>query len=274
MPSSASLLHPDVSSPLCFRERARQLAAAARPVVENVVVVDRTDSTQACALRLVEQAEREELSLPTTVVIADRQDSGIARRGRAWQSPAGGLYLSWLTPSLDRDALSALPMVAGAAAWSAITDLGIEGASIKWPNDILVGGRKLAGILINVRHGEKVWATVGIGVNLGEAPQIDNGTGLRATAVAELLADGTTDGWAEQLVRALVTGLAEGIRNPSKAVALWAEKLGHAAGDEITVRTGDAPTVRGRFTGVTDAGHLRLEVDGIETVIVAGDVVE
>lgn len=274
MPIGLRLLLRDVIWSQAFRNHAERLAAAARPAVDNVVVVDRVDSTQASVLRLVDQAEADELTLPTTLVVAAEQDRGLGRVGRQWHSPAGGLYLTWLACGLDTEALAALPMVAAAAVWTAVTRLGVPDAAIKWPNDILVAGRKLAGILIHARHGAATWAAVGVGVNLERPPRLAADQGPPAVALSELLDGGTGATWAEAVVGTVAEQLQVGARAPEAAVALWREHLIHRPGDEIRVRTAAGPPVRGRFAGVTDAGHLRLEVDGAERVIATGDVVE
>ena len=81
----------DVNSAVSFHDGARRLVAATRPGLENVLVQQRIDSTHACALRLIEQAENEEIVLPSTMVIAAEQDNGQGRAGRTWISPLGGL---------------------------------------------------------------------------------------------------------------------------------------------------------------------------------------
>lgn len=237
-------------------------------------MIDVADSTQAIALRLVEHAETEELTLTPTVVIAERQEHGIGRQGRDWQSPIGGLYLTWLAAGIEREVLAVLPMVAAAAAWTAVTGLGVEGVSIKWPNDLVVDGRKLGGILIQVRHGRTTWAAVGIGLNLEHAPQIAGGADRPSVAVADLLDAGPVASWREGLVGSLVEELTAGARDPETATRIWNMHLAHTPGDPLRVRTSTGPALEGRFLGVTDAGHLRLEVDGLERVIAAGDVVE
>ncbi len=96
----------------------------------------------------------------------------MGRAGRSWFSPPGGLYLSWLAAKLAPETVAQLPMIAAAATHEALVRLGIEGAVIKWPNDLLVDGRKLAGLLFHARHGATTWAVVSVGINLKQAPSI------------------------------------------------------------------------------------------------------
>jgi BirA family biotin operon repressor/biotin-[acetyl-CoA-carboxylase] ligase len=257
-----------------FHDAAARLADAARPIVENVVVFERVDSTHASALRLIEQAETEELVLPTTLIIAREQERGQGRAGRIWASPPGGLYLSWLAAGLDSETLSRLPMIAAAAASEAVGRLGIEGAVIKWPNDLLVAGRKIAGLLIHARHATSSWVVVSIGVNVECAPALTDGSPTATTSVAELGARGDATDWAEAIIRVFVEELAGGIAAPESSLATWRSRLLHEPGDEMVVRIGDGSEIHGTFAGLTDDGHLRLERDGEEIIIAAGDVVE
>ena len=86
-----------------------------------------------------------------TAVVAERQTGGRGREGRSWESPAGGCYLSvLLRPQAARTAL--LPLAAGVAVAEAVQGFGVA-SELKWPNDVLVGGRKLAGILAEASSG-------------------------------------------------------------------------------------------------------------------------
>ena len=257
-----------------FHDGAVRLAAAARPAVENVVIHQSIDSTHAWALRLIEQVESEEIVLPRTVVIAGEQDHGSGRAGRLWESPPGGLYLSWIAANIDPEIIAQLPMIAAAAVHLAISRLGIDTLEIKWPNDLLVDGRKLAGLLVHCRHGATTWVTVGVGINIARAPTIRDPSATRAVAVAELLSDGDFLQWAEAIIRIVAEELRTGTTNPDDHIARWCKHLLHRPGDEMVVRGGDGSRIRGLFAGLTDEGHLRLDVDGDERVISTGDVIE
>ena len=239
-----------------------------------MVVLQSLDSTHAWALRLIEQVESEEIVLPTTMVIAFEQDHGHGRAGRLWESPLGGLYLSWIVAGLEAPTIALLPMIAAAAAHTAITAIGIDTAEIKWPNDILVGGRKLAGLLVHSRHGATNWATVGIGINIDRAPTIRDGSNTEAVAIAELVSNGDFQTWSETIVRIIAEELAAGVTSPMEHIGRWREHLHHRSGDEMVVRGADDSETRGRFAGLTDEGHLRLVINGVERVFSSGDVIE
>jgi len=263
-----------MESRAAFHNVASRLVEAARPIVENVVVHERLDSTHASALRLIEQAETEEFVLPTTLIVAGEQERGQGRAGRTWVSPPGGLYLSWLAAGLDSETLAQLPMIAAAATYEAVSRLGIEDAAIKWPNDLLVAGRKIAGLLFHARHGAPSWAVVSIGINLEHAPAITDGSTTATTSVADHGVRGDATDWAEAIIRVLVEELAGGIAAPEIPLATWRDRLMHQPGDEMVVRIGDGSRIRGVFSGLAQDGHLRLECDGQERIIATGDVVE
>jgi BirA family biotin operon repressor/biotin-[acetyl-CoA-carboxylase] ligase len=117
----------------------------------------------------VAKALAEDGALHGEVVVAERQTAGRGRRGRAWVSPPGrNVYLSViLRPELPPQRAAEVTLVASVALCEAVREAGVE-ADIKWPNDVLAGGRKLGGILTEMAaEPDKVqWVVVGIGVNL------------------------------------------------------------------------------------------------------------
>lgn len=105
-----------------------------------------------------------------TVVLADEQSAGRGRRGRVWASPKGNLYLSAiLRPRIEPGAAPPLAPAMGLAVALAVEDVAPVTAELKWPNDVLVGGKKVSGVLTeSVISGSKLAAViVGIGVNVG-----------------------------------------------------------------------------------------------------------
>ncbi len=124
----------------------------------------RTDSTNSRARELAEEG-----APGGTVVTAGEQTAGRGRQGRAWTAPAGKalLYSAVLRPLGDQPLL---PLAVALAVCDAVEELAPgTGAQIKWPNDVWVEGRKLAGILIETRTQDD-WAVLGIGLNLTIAP--------------------------------------------------------------------------------------------------------
>lgn len=138
-----------------------------------------TDSVGRCVLHLTSvsstmdaaRREAEDGAPHGLIVVADEQTSGQGRRGRRWVSPPGNLYVTIvLRPETWN--VRALAMIAPLAACEAIDDLTAVRSRIKWPNDVLIEGRKVAGILIDVHlAGDGVdYALVGIGINIALDP--------------------------------------------------------------------------------------------------------
>jgi BirA family biotin operon repressor/biotin-[acetyl-CoA-carboxylase] ligase len=126
-----------------------------------------------------EYLKREAHRMPHgAAVIALKQNVGKGRAGRGWQS--GGLMTSFLLHGLDPARISALPLVAGLAVVKALEKLtGIKGFGLKWSNDVLFGGQKLAGILCESRiSGDNAFAVTGVGVNLTQTREELESLGL------------------------------------------------------------------------------------------------
>jgi BirA family biotin operon repressor/biotin-[acetyl-CoA-carboxylase] ligase len=144
---------------------AAELEPGQRTRVGGIAVAWQIDSTSSELLRRA-ASDRGDL----LVCCAETQTAGRGRRGRDWRSPLGGnLYFS-LLKRFDHGmgALTGLSLAAGTAVIAALSDCGVAGAGLKWPNDVLAGGRKLAGVLIEL-GGEFLGpchAVIGVGINL------------------------------------------------------------------------------------------------------------
>ncbi len=242
--------------------------------VENLVLFKITGSTHALARALIAEMDDEQQNLGSTLILADRQDGGEGRGDRRWESPAGGLYMSWLRSGLTAETIAQLPMLAAAAAHAAVTGIGVPDARIKWPNDILVDGRKLAGLLVFARHGETSWVTVGLGINLETAPIIDNGDALLATSVADHVAEGDADSWRHDIVCTFVTELDHSMADPKPTLEIWRSLLIQQPGDSITVRLASGEMVSGTLVDFSEEGFLRIRINGEERVITGGDIID
>ena len=235
-----------------------------------ISVHDELDSTNAEARRRAQAG-----GLGPVWIMARRQTAGQGRRGRAWSTGAGDLAATLLTAS-ERPAAEATGVAFVAAL--AVADLAetfAPGArvTLKWPNDVLVEGRKLAGILVETgaREGTGPWMAVGIGVNLASAPLdterpatclADHGPPPPPSPEAALAALAIRfahweQAWAEQ-------GLAA-------VLAAWRERAAGIPGP-CTARL-PGGTLEGHAEGLDTDGALRLRLaDGSERRISAGDV--
>lgn len=257
-----------------MRKRLDELAEKLENQVDNIVVVDKTDSTHAMAKRLIESMDEENQVLATTVIIADHQDHGQGRGDRRWESPSGGLYLSWLRSGLDSKSIATLPIVAGAAAKAAIAAVGVADIRLKWPNDVLVDGRKIAGLIVHARHGETNWVTVGLGVNLEVSPVIDDQNALQTTAVSEHVDSGDLESWRQRIACTFIDELARLVDDPVAAAETWRGLLLQQTGDTVSIRLASGEVVTGTLVGLSDEGFLRVDSDGKERLITGGDITE
>ncbi len=188
-------------------------------------------------------------------VMARRQTGGRGSRGRAWQAPEGNLSLSvLLRPATPAAQAGMFSLLAGVAIAKALP----VPAMLKWPNDVLLDGAKLAGILIDAAPQGKYldWLVIGIGINLAAAPEIPGrpATSLQAHGVS----------WsAEEAAQAVLQQLSLWqVAPPSAICASWLS-LAHPVGTPLLVN-GTKP---GQFAGLTPAGELLLATDhGIETL--------
>ncbi len=197
-----------------------------------------------------------------TVIVADRQTSGRGRHGRAWTSDLGGLWCSFAVATPGPTARWALlPLAAGWALRTALGDLGLTGTHLRWPNDLLIGPRKLAGIL--VERFQPDTAVIGIGLNLVNTPgRADPALAAVTTRLADHLDPvPPREAVLEALLRRLATAL--GWLDRDEAATLTAAL--DSAWSDVPVRVAlrsDRQIIAGRFDGITPTGDLRLQESG------------
>lgn len=228
------------------------------------------DSTNTVARDLARRGAAE-----GTVVIADAQTRGRGRLGRSWVSPRGrNLYLSLVVrPNLPDAFVPRLGIAAGVAVCEAVREW--CPATIKWPNDVLVAGRKVAGLLIEAEsEGPSRFLILGIGVNLNAdatdfPPELRDKAGSIRMATAALV---DRQRFAARLLTRLEERLDQLRRQGFAPIAAAWQTLSDMIGAEITV---DEPSgrVSGVVLGLDDDGALRLRLrSGSEHRVVAGDV--
>src|SRR5258708_11840640 len=135
--------------------------------LESIAVLPRVASTNLIARRIVNECIENEVSLPKAIIIAGEQFAGRGRNARQWSSPAGkGIYATTLPPLTASD-LPLLPLQMANIVASYLREVFAIDARIKWPNDVLAGGRKIAGILIEPRmHKEPAFLLILTGPNV------------------------------------------------------------------------------------------------------------
>ncbi|WP_225999106.1 biotin--[acetyl-CoA-carboxylase] ligase [Paenibacillus sp. BJ-4] len=241
---------------------------------KRIVILDSTVSTQQDAMRLAEEGAPE-----GTVVLAEEQTAGRGRLGRRWFSPRGkGVWMSIvLRPTQPMAFTPQLTLLTGVALCRAIRRLtGVE-AGIKWPNDLLIHGRKVSGILLeSAAEDQRVRyciAGIGIDVNLNrddypeELSQV--GTSLKIEAGHEI--DRT------ELIAA-VLGEMEQLcmlyaEQGFQPIAMLWEALSVTINRTVRAHTGQGVAVEGTAVGLDPSGALVVETDQGERIqVISGDI--
>uniref|UniRef100_UPI0026239B5A biotin--[acetyl-CoA-carboxylase] ligase n=1 Tax=uncultured Erythrobacter sp. TaxID=263913 RepID=UPI0026239B5A len=203
---------------------------------------------------------------------AERQTGGRGRLGRKWESPSGNLFCSTVIDVRDGDpAPHSLSFVVGLAAYDMLERSLLPRTPImlKWPNDVLVGGAKIAGILLE-RAENKVVA--GVGVNVCRAPELPD---RETTSI--VYENGKHGGSAELVLSLLADALKQRISN-WRAFGLTATLdawtvAAHPIGTNLTVKPAPDEEIHGAFAGLDEQGAMLLRLaNGAMRTIHAGDV--
>ncbi|HEU4480397.1 MAG TPA: biotin--[acetyl-CoA-carboxylase] ligase [Actinomycetota bacterium] len=237
--------------------------------------VRETGSTNADALRWAEEGAPE-----GAVIVADHQTAGRGRWGREWWSePASSLLFSLvLRPDPDEARVALLTTAAGVAAAEALSEVGAIEAKVKWPNDVVVEGKKLAGILVESRSraGRVEVAVVGIGVNLLQTeesfpPQ------LRGVATSLAGAGASPVPSREDVLVALLARLEEtfdhlGRPGGPDAVIGSATAISAMLGRPVVVRGSTGEVFEGMAVRLLHDGALEVDTDGVLRRVASGEI--
>ncbi|WP_211368802.1 biotin--[acetyl-CoA-carboxylase] ligase [Sphingomonas carotinifaciens] len=233
----------------------------------RIVHVAETGSTNADLLALAKAGVEE-----GSWVRADRQTAGRGRQGRAWISPPGNFYASTLVRLRPGDpGASGLAFAAAVALEQVVRDLlsarDAEMLCLKWPNDLLLSGAKLSGILLERAEDALV---IGIGVNLAHHPDLpDRATTSLAMHGVSVTPEAFLDRLAEAVGQWVSIWRNKGLE---PVVDRWLARA-HPVGAPITARMPDGAVVDGRFDGLARDGALRLRLaDGAVRVMHAADI--
>ncbi|MBV8171049.1 MAG: biotin--[acetyl-CoA-carboxylase] ligase [Candidatus Eremiobacteraeota bacterium] len=245
--------------------------AAALKYFHNVRCVSSVDSTNALALSLLDDT-----SAPGLTIFADVQTAGRGRAGRTWASPGGaGLLMSTIMPiEMPQSALPALGYWTSLCAADAIIDACGVWPTLKWPNDLMLGALKIAGVLIEGRTlGAFTRAVIGLGVNANRPPEVP--ADLEGAAAWLSDASGSPidrTALALAILRAYDRRYDSLIAKPLDAIREWSRR---SAISGRTLRVSDAqgePLHEGIARGLSDDGALLLETKDGPVAVRLGDV--
>lgn len=234
-------------------------------LLTRIRIVERTGSTNADLLADQSAVEGDWL-------VAAEQSAGKGRQGRAWASPAGNFFGSTLVELQPGDPPApSLSLAAGLALIEAVDVVAAPNFSpdislplmLKWPNDLLLGGDKLAGILLE-RSADRIVA--GFGVNLASAPHFPDrkAASLKGAIAPKAFAPLLAASFARLLTLWRTSA-------PGALAQAWLVRA-HPVGALLTVHIGADDRVSGRFDGVEPDGALRLRTDSGIEIVRAGDV--
>lgn len=239
------------------------------PLGYSLAAYDEIDSTNEEAKRRAEAGERGPLW-----IVARRQSAGRGRRGRSWTSEPGNLFATLLFAPERSTVESARLSFAAALSVFDVSKAACPDAEVtlKWPNDVLIGGSKCSGILLESggeRDGVLPWLAAGIGINLIHAPE---GTPYPATALARHGATLTAEAALERLAQSWAWWFEAWRREGFAALrAAWLFRA-HGLGQPIVARLAD-DSLNGVFEGLDAEGCLQLRMaDGNLKTISSGEI--
>lgn len=235
----------------------------------HLLSYDEVDSTNEEAKRLARGGGAE-----GAVLWAKQQTGGRGRMGRNWISEEGNLFVSiLLKPGRKTAEWPQLSFIASLAAYDAILPM-LETApnlTLKWPNDILLKGKKVGGILLEMFSDEENtnWLVVGVGINIENYPEevMFPATCLKENGIEIVSAKIVLSRFLSCFMERYDTWTDKGFAEMQKE---W-QKHAYKMGEYVTVNSGNGP-VKGIFSGIDAAGHMLLDQNGVILPVIAGDI--
>ncbi len=205
-------------------------------------------------------------------VVARRQTQGVGRRGRFWVSDEGNLFATGLFPHQGQPQRAALLSFVAAVAIADVVDqsLGAGASRIKWPNDVLVGGEKIAGILLETgTHDGQSWVSVGIGINLASAPEIE---GKSVTCLARHGVSGPPTVLLETLIQRFAEWKSLFVTQGFAQIRAAWQARAFGLGQPVTIKRGHE-VIEGLALELAEDGALLVRADDKNIKIHAGEVI-
>ena len=241
-------------------------------VGRSVIYVDKTTSTNDEAKKLAEEG-----AVEGTVVIAGEQSVGRGRLGREWISPKGGVWLSVVLRPPSMRPIQKLTLVAGLSVTKTFNGLYGVNAVLKWPNDVIVNGKKICGVLAEgAFEGEvPLYIVIGIGINANfDLQPLPKSLRTSATSIRRLLRhDISLNDLIINLLKTLDTDYALFARGEDESLMQEYEKLCATIGQDVRIMC-DKETIEGRAKRISSEGGLVVGIgDGRETTVLSGDCI-
>jgi BirA family transcriptional regulator, biotin operon repressor / biotin---[acetyl-CoA-carboxylase] ligase len=239
-------------------------------VIESLAMISRVASTNLIGRSIVSECIENELSLPQAMILAREQFAGRGRNERSWSSPPDkGIYATTLITRPARE-LGLVPLAMANIIASYLRETFAIDARIKWPNDILAGGKKIAGILTEARvQDDRVFLMIGTGVNV---EQWQDDTRPNATSIRE---NTSRFSGIDAATIAFVEHVDEHLSRPferDEVLAQWRAQTVHKPGDRIHCAIGDR-TFNGTWMRIDEDGRAVLNTTEGAVAVSAGDLI-
>jgi BirA family biotin operon repressor/biotin-[acetyl-CoA-carboxylase] ligase len=238
----------------------------------QIKIFEEMGSTNQEAFQLAKIGAPEE-----TVIFAEKQTAGRGRLDRKWESPAyKNLYFSIiLRPSISPELAPQLTLVAGLALYEALSSLGLKGLRLKWPNDVWIGSKKVAGILteMEAEAGKVHFVVIGIGLNVNSTLE-DFSKEVASLATSLLIETGKEHSRSEiagKILTSFFNGYRSYLKNGFSVVKPKWEKAAYMKGERVRVSETDRSFV-GICEGLDEMGALLVKSDSQVERVITGDV--
>ena len=227
-------------------------------------------STNQELLSLVQRSE-----IFDTVLLAELQIAGRGRFGRIWQSPVGRNLAMSMGTRVTRTPtnLGAISLIVGVATANAIKEVGIEQVTLKWPNDVLIEGHKVGGILVDIVHASNpLELVIGIGLNVGGGSFVREVIGHPVADLLDYCSSPVRNKLAVSTVRNVFEALCNFERYGFQSFHESWNKLDALEGEPVKISTLQ-DSIQGVARGVRDTGELCIELEnGRIHHVIAGDI--
>lgn len=238
--------------------------------IESLAMISRVASTNLMARRVMDECIENELSLPQAMILAREQFAGRGRNERSWSSPPDkGIYATTLIMRPAHE-LALVPLAMANIVASYLREVFDIDARIKWPNDILAGGRKIAGILTEARvQDQRVFLLVGTGVNV--EPWNDDAR-PNATSISE---NTSRFSGIDAATVAFIEHVDDQLSRPfehDEVLAQWRARTIHQPGDRIQCVIGDK-TINGTWMRIDEDGRAVMNTAEGALAVSAGDLI-
>ncbi len=247
------------------------MSRTARRDCQSITILQKIDSTNDYLGKKIKQHD-----IKGEVVLAEYQTNGRGRRGNRWISPfASGIFLSlaWRM-EIPNANIGLLSLFTGVAVIRCLHSLGIPQAGLKWPNDIILQDKKLAGVLIDL-HGEAngpINIIIGVGMNYQLSPSGENLIDQPVTGIQEHLGKNVSrNDIAAKLISVLFTMLDDFSKEREKTLLDEWRKYDTCRGRAVTLYQADKK-VSGYMQGINEQGHVLIEANNSVTSYASGEV--